>query len=95
MMDMATLCITEAEFARDVRAVLAKVEQGHEVVIEQEDHRSVAIIRAPHRNRRPITEILREARQHNPTVTLGEDFGKDLEEIITNHQQTWSPPSWD
>ena len=92
---MGTLRITEAELARDVRAVLAKVEHGSEVIIEQEDHRPVAVISAPHRSGRPITEILREARQRNSTVTLDEDFGKDLEEIIANHQQPWNPPSWD
>ena len=87
IMDMGTLRITEAELARDVRAVLAKVEDGSEVIIEQEDHRPVAVIRSPHRSGRPITEILREARQRNSTVTLDEDFGKDLEEIIAHHQQ--------
>lgn len=94
-MDMGTLRITEAELARDVRAVLAKVEHGSEVIIEQEDHRPVAVISAPHRSGRPITEVLREARQRNSTVTLDEDFGKDLEEIIAQHQQPWNPPSWD
>ncbi|MBK9170767.1 MAG: hypothetical protein IPM24_25380 [Bryobacterales bacterium] len=92
---MGTLRITEAELARDVRAVLAKVEHGSEVIIEQEDHRPVAVISAPHRSGRPITEVLREARQRNSTVTLDEDFGKDLEEIIAQHQQPWNPPSWD
>ena len=87
IMDMGTLRITEAELARDVRAVLAKVEDGSEVIIEQEDHRPVAVIRSPYRSGRPITEILREARQRNSTVTLDEDFGKDLEEIIAHHQQ--------
>ena len=95
IVNMGTLRITEAELARDVRAVLAKVEHGSEVIIEQEDHRPVAVISAPHRSGRPITEILREARQRNSTVTLDEDFGKDLEEIIANHQQPWNPPSWD
>jgi antitoxin (DNA-binding transcriptional repressor) of toxin-antitoxin stability system len=95
IMDMGTLRITEAELARDVRAVLAKVEHGSEVIIEQEDHRPVAVISAPHRSGRPITEVLREARQRNSTVTLDEDFGKDLEEIIAQHQQPWNPPSWD
>jgi low affinity Fe/Cu permease len=87
IMDMGTLRITEAELARDVRAVLAKVEHGSEVIIEQEDHRPVAVIRSPRRSGRPITEILREARQRNSAVTLDEDFGKDLEEIIAHHQQ--------
>jgi antitoxin (DNA-binding transcriptional repressor) of toxin-antitoxin stability system len=93
--DGMTLRITEAELARDVRAVLAKVEQGSEVIIELEDHRPVAVISAPHRSGRPITEILEEARQRNSTVTLDENFGRDLEEIIASHQQPWHPPSWD
>ncbi len=91
---VATVHMSEAEVARDLHAVLAKVQQGVEVVIEQ-DHRPVAVIRAQQRSGRPITEILREARQRNSQVTLDEDFGKDLEEIIASHQKPWNPPSWD
>jgi antitoxin (DNA-binding transcriptional repressor) of toxin-antitoxin stability system len=90
-----TVRITEAELARDVRAVLEKVEQGSEVIIEQEDHRPVAVIHALRRSGRPITEILIEARKRKSTATLDEDFGTDLEEIIASHQQPWQPPSWD
>jgi len=90
-----TVRITEAELARDVRAVMEKVEQGSEVIIEQEDHRPVAVIHALRRSGRPITEILTEARKRNSTATLDEDFGTDLEEIIASHQQPWQPPSWD
>lgn len=93
--DMAVLHMTEAELARDLHAVLEKVQQGAEVIVEREDHRPVAVIRSPHRSGRPITEILQEAKQRNSTVTLDEDFGKDLEEIIAGHQQPWIPPSWD
>jgi antitoxin (DNA-binding transcriptional repressor) of toxin-antitoxin stability system len=92
--DMGTVHITEAELARDVHAVLAKVRQGLEVVIEQ-DHRPVAILRPPERNGRPVSEILREARQRNSTVTLDENFGADLEAIIAGQQQPWTPPSWE
>lgn len=91
---MTTVRMSEAEVARDLHAVLAKVQQGVEVVIEQ-DHRPVAVIRAQQRSGRPITEILREAKQRNSQVTLDEDFGKDLEEIIASHQKPWHPPSWD
>ena len=92
---MATVHITEAELARDIHAVLEKVQEGFEVIIEQ-DHRPVAVIKTPHRSGRPITEILREARQRNLTVTLDEDFGTDMEEIISGHQrEPWNPPSWD
>ena len=87
--------ITEAELARDVRAVLEKVEQGSEVIIEHEDHRPMAVIHPLHRTGRPISEILSEARQRNVTATLDDDFGKDLEDIVASHQQPWQPPSWD
>jgi len=92
---MMTVRITEAELARDLHAILEKVQQGSEVIIEREDHRPVEVIRSPHRSGRPITEILREAKQRNSTVTLDEDLGKDLEEIIASHQHPWNPPSWD
>jgi len=91
---MATVHMSEAEVARDLHAVLAQVQQGVEIVIEQ-DHRPVAVIRAQERSGRPITEILREAKERNSTVTLDEDFGKDLNEIIESQQKPWNPPSWD
>ena len=41
---MGTVHITEAELARDLHAILAKVQQGIEVVVEQ-DHQPVAVLR--------------------------------------------------
>ena len=35
---MATLRMTEAELARDIHAVLAKVQNGTEIVVEQDHH---------------------------------------------------------
>ncbi len=94
MGDMGTVRITEAELARDLHGLLARVQQGLEVVIEQ-DHRPVAVLRPPNRSGRLISEILREARQRNSAVTLDEDFGKDMEAIIASQQQPWNPPSWE
>ena len=91
---MGTLRITEAELARDMHAILAKVQRGVEVVVEQ-DHRPVAVLRPPDRSGRLVSDILREARQRNSTVTLDEDFGTDLEAIIASQQQPWNPPSWE
>jgi hypothetical protein len=78
---MATVRITEAELALDL-------------VVEQ-DHRPVAVIRRPSRSGRSIGEIVRQARQRNSTVMLDPDFGKDLESVIANHQQSCNPPSWE
>ena len=91
---MATVRITEAELARDIHAVLAKVREGAEVIVE-EGNRTVAVIRPPHRSGRAVSEILRQARERNSTVTLDPDFGKDLEAIIASHQEPWNPPSWE
>lgn len=87
--------ITEAELARDVHAVLNKVECGNDVIIERDGHRPVAIMRSPRRTGRPITEIIEEAKRRRSTVTPDEDFAKDLEEIVASHQEPWNPPSWD
>jgi len=65
-----TVRITEAEFVRDVRAELEKVEQGSEVIIEHQDHRPPAVIHSVIASGRPITEILSEATQRNSTATL-------------------------
>lgn len=86
--------MSEAELARDLHAVLDRVRQGVEVVIEQ-DHRPVAVIKPSQRSGRLISEIVREAKEANSTVTLDPDFGKDLEAVIAGHQQPWNPPSWE
>lgn len=91
---MATVRITVAELARDLHAVLAKVREGIEVIVEQ-DHRPVAVIRTPHRSGRSISEILKRARERNSTVTPDPDFGKDLEAVIASHLERWNPPSWE
>lgn len=95
MKSMSTVRITEAELARDVYAVLEKVQQGSEVIVEREDHRAVAVITPPRGSGRPVADILHEAQQQNSTTVLDEEFGKDLEEIIASHQQPWTPHSWD
>ena len=90
---MATVHMSEAEVARDLHAVLARVQQGVEIVIKQDD-RPVAVIQAQHESGRPIAEILREAKLRNLMVTFDVDFGKHLEEIVASHEKPWNPPSW-
>ena len=41
---MATLHMSETEVARDLHAVLVRVQQGAEIAIEK-DHRPIAVIR--------------------------------------------------
>jgi antitoxin (DNA-binding transcriptional repressor) of toxin-antitoxin stability system len=92
--DMAIVRISEAELARDVHAVLARVQEGVEVIVEQ-NHRAVAVIRTPTRSGRPISACIASARASGSSVTLDGGFGKDVEEGIKERSQPWTPPSWD
>jgi antitoxin (DNA-binding transcriptional repressor) of toxin-antitoxin stability system len=83
--DVAQLHISEAELARDLHAVLEKVRQGTEVVVEDDD-RPVAILRPADPPRRTISECIAVAEQREKErgypVTLDPDFAADVEEIV-------------
>jgi antitoxin (DNA-binding transcriptional repressor) of toxin-antitoxin stability system len=89
-----TVHITEAELARDIHAVLAKVQEGVEVIVEQ-DHRPVAVIRTPQGTGRLLSESIALADGRGSTVTLDEGFMKDVEEGIAHRSQPWNPPTWE
>ena len=91
---MTQVHITEAELARDLHAVLEKVRQGTEVIVER-DHAPVALIQPPPRAGRPLSECIALAKQHGSSVTLDDEFGKDLEEVINSHPEPLSSPEWD
>jgi antitoxin (DNA-binding transcriptional repressor) of toxin-antitoxin stability system len=61
--DEMTLRLTEAELARDIHTVLARVRQeGLEVIVEQ-DHRPVAVIKTPQGPGRKLANALRSRRR--------------------------------
>lgn len=91
---MGQVHMTEAELARDLHGVLTKVQQGIEVVIEQ-DHRPVAVIRSPLPKGRLLSECIALAEARGSKVTLDEGFMKDVEEGIARRSQPWKPPSWE
>ena len=93
-MGMGTLHISEAELARDVHAVLAKVQQGIEVIVEQ-DHRPVATIRAPISKGRPLSESIALAEARGTTAIPDAGFMKDVEEGIAERSRPWNPPTWE
>ena len=90
---MGTLHISEAELARDLAAVLAKVEQGVEVIVER-NHRPVATIRTPSRSGRPISACIASAKTSGSKTILDNGYSKDVEDGIRERSQLWTPPSW-
>jgi hypothetical protein len=78
---MAELHMTEAEVARDFAAVLEKIKQGAEVIVER-DAQPVAVIKAPQFRGRSIDECIALAKKHGSHATVNQGFAKDLEEVI-------------
>jgi antitoxin (DNA-binding transcriptional repressor) of toxin-antitoxin stability system len=78
---MATVHMSEAEVARDLHDVLAKVQQGVEVVIEQ-DHRPVAVIKTPQGPGRKISECIALAKAYEEKLGYApvpdSDFATDV-----------------
>jgi len=91
---MATVRITEAELARDLHAMLAKVQQGVEVIIEH-DNRPVAVLKAAQMTGRPISEVIAALEASGANAVIDEDFARDVQEAVNGHRQSWNPPSWD
>jgi antitoxin (DNA-binding transcriptional repressor) of toxin-antitoxin stability system len=92
--DRMTVRITEAELARDIHAVLAKVQEGVEVIVEQ-NHRPVAVIKTLQGTGRLLSEAIALAAARGSTVTLDEGFMKDVEAGIASRSQPWTPPAWE
>jgi hypothetical protein len=55
-------------------------------VLEEQGDRIVAIIKQLKGPGRPIDECIAIAKAHESGATLGEDFAKDLKEIIASRQ---------
>jgi antitoxin (DNA-binding transcriptional repressor) of toxin-antitoxin stability system len=86
--------MTEDEVVKDIVAVLAKVRQGVEIVIEQ-DHRTVAFIKPSKPEGRMISEVIDDLKRRGSNAMIDDDFARDIEEGIKAHRQPWNPPSWD
>jgi antitoxin (DNA-binding transcriptional repressor) of toxin-antitoxin stability system len=85
---MNQVYMTEAEVARNLHEVLTKVQQGIEVVVEQ-NHRPVAVIRSPLPQGRLLSECIALADARGSTATLDEGFMKDVEEGIASRSRQW------
>jgi prevent-host-death family protein len=86
--------ISELEAARHFAELLIHLRAGEEIVIE-DDSRPVAVVHSAEPWVRLLSESLRMARERGSTVTLDEDFAKDVEAGIASHREPLEPPAWD
>jgi antitoxin (DNA-binding transcriptional repressor) of toxin-antitoxin stability system len=87
---VGALHITEAELARDIAAVLDRVQAGAEIVIER-DSRPVAVLRAAEPRRRKLSEIAASLSQDS-TAFLDADFAADVQAFFDRHREPLRRP---
>lgn len=92
-----TVRITEAELASDIHAVLARVREGDEVIVEQ-DHRPVALIKMPPPGPgRKLSECVALAKAYEEELGYAPvpdpDFGKDVQAGIDSRGEPFDPPA--
>lgn len=82
--------ITEADFVRDVRAVLENIAKGNEVIIEREDHRPLAVMKRPQPVGRKLDECIALAKAYEAKFgeapTSDPDFATDVEAWVDTHR---------
>jgi hypothetical protein len=94
-----TLRLSEAELARDIHAVLARVRQdGLEVIVEQ-DHRPVAVIKTPQGHGRKLSECMAIAKAYEENLGYAPvpdpDFAADVQAAVDAHSEPLNPSAWD
>jgi hypothetical protein len=67
---------------------------GAEVVIER-NAEAVALLRPAAPNIRLLSESLRLAKERGSNTTLDDQFGRDLETVVSSHRKPLTPPAWD
>lgn len=90
---MAVIHITEAEAARDFAGIMARVRAGEEVRIGND----ISILQA-HKTDKPkktLSEAIRLAEERQSTVTLDDQFARDLEIVISNHEHEGIRNPWE
>ncbi len=95
---MGTVRMNENEVTANFADVLEKIRNGVDVIVEQ-DHRPVAVICAPKRSGRLISECIASAKAYEDKLGYrpipDPDFAKDVEDGIRERSQPFNPPSWD
>jgi antitoxin (DNA-binding transcriptional repressor) of toxin-antitoxin stability system len=91
--EMGQVHMSEAELARDIAAVLDRVQSGAEIVIER-NAQPVAVLRPAQLKRRKLSEIVASLSEQS-TATIDPGFAADVQGFIDRHREPLSPPEWD
>jgi antitoxin (DNA-binding transcriptional repressor) of toxin-antitoxin stability system len=93
-MEREVVHLSKAKAIRNIAAILERVERGAEVFVEK-DRRPTIVIQPAPRPGRLLSECIALAESRGSTLTLDQDFGKDLEEIILSRREPLDVSRWD
>jgi len=92
---MSTIHISRTDAANDFDDMILRASQGDEFVIE-ENVSPVAVLRpAAREHTRLLSETLRILQERGSTVTLDDEFGRDLTNIINSRREPMIDPKND
>ena len=94
---MAVVHISEADAARDLAGIMARVYAGEEIVIDN-GILTVTMVPSTIPPRRSVSECIAIARKHEEesgeAPVLDPDFAADVKEIVQS-RKPWNPPAWE
>lgn len=94
---MAIVHISDADAARDLAGIMARVSAGEEVIIDNGTV-TVAMVPSAVPSRRTVADCIALAKVHEEQTgeapVLDPDFAADVEQIVRN-RKPWNPPAWD
>ncbi len=84
---MAVIHVTEAEAARDLPSLLAKVRAGEDVKIDLGEA-TIAILREmpESTDHKTLSKAIEWADEQNLQLLLDDKFAEDLDQVICNHE---------
>jgi antitoxin (DNA-binding transcriptional repressor) of toxin-antitoxin stability system len=93
---MAVIHVTEEEAARELASLIDRVKAGEEVRIDRGSE-TVAVLQSPEPGPKmwTISEAIRRAEARGSTVTLDDQFGDDMEEIIRRNSEERLIDPWE
>jgi antitoxin (DNA-binding transcriptional repressor) of toxin-antitoxin stability system len=91
-MEPRVLHMSESDVVKDIAAVMEKVRQGNEIVVE-ENNRPIAVIKPAKPAGRPVSEVIAELEARGSTAVVDDEFARDIEAGIETHREPWTPHS--
>jgi antitoxin (DNA-binding transcriptional repressor) of toxin-antitoxin stability system len=92
---MAVVHISRADAANDFDGLMARAANGDEIFIEANARVVAKLLPGDAIRPRLLSESLRILKERGSAVTLDDEFGRDLEEIVNSHREPLNPPAWD